>query len=388
MSQKQVGPGDKKTLGGIGSSLGRSAGGAGGPSAPPGPGPTEQERQALAQRASSLGSRLGSLRSEASLSRIRGQLGDLDSVLSGLPVSLQQVRQGGYLYKGYLEQKVEVLRQQWQGLRQRLDSEAAQQSRYLVQQADALQQRLSSMGANYYAPTLDALERDLNALQGKVNDVVSTLQGTFDDIQSNAQQTAGQLKQIAWLQQQVAEASFGGMRPGENVVEGIAAQYLTEGDKDGPKGILYLTDQRLLFEQKEDVATKKVLFVTTAKERVQKLLLEAPIGGVQPRASESGALMWKKELLEVDMTQATVSRARFKLEGDSAPWPGLIGRIRTGEIAGEKVGAAPAAAAAPEQPPAPAAPTVCPTCGARLAAEIVRGMQSITCAYCGTVVRL
>ena len=35
-----------------------------------------------------------------------------------------------------------------------------------------------------------------------------------------------------------------------------------------------------------------------------------------------------------------------------------------------------------------AAPTKCPTCGATLSVEIVRGMREITCEYCGSVIRL
>ena len=38
-----------------------------------------------------------------------------------------------------------------------------------------------------------------------------------------------------------------------------------KGGEDNPQGILYLTDQRLLFEQKQEIGAKKVLFITTEK---------------------------------------------------------------------------------------------------------------------------
>lgn len=383
-SQRQSGAGRSvKQQSGAGARLRKEAGTTRPKPAPAAPTLSEEERSALSQRASSLGSRLSGVRTEASLGDLRSSLGRLDSSLNSLPAALEEVRQRGYVYRGYLENKIEVLRRQWQGLRDRVDSEAAQQGRLLMREADGLQRRLSRMGSDLHAATLDAIERDIDALEGKVDDVVRALQGTFDTIESNTHQTERQIQSVRWVQEQVAAASFG-LRPEENAIEAVSAQYLTDGD-DGPKGILYLTDQRLLFEQKEDIATKKFLFVTTERERVQKLLLEAPIGGVQPQASERGALMFKKELLEVALTSADVSQALFRLEADSESWAALIGRVRTGEIAGERIDAE---EAPPPAAPTAAAPTVCPTCGANITTEIVKGMQSVTCEYCGTVIRL
>jgi hypothetical protein len=389
-SGKDFGGSQKKGSGGIGQQLGQGMGSALSgqrPANPPsGPDPAQQEREALAQRASSLGSRLSGVRSSATLGDIRGSLGRLDSLLAGLPGLLEEARRGGYVYKGYLEKKIEVLRQQWQGLRTRIDSEAAQQGRQLSMEADRLQQRLSAMGTALSAPTLDALERDVGSLESKVRDITSTLESTFGTLESNAQQTEQQVKSSKKVLDQVAAASFR-LRQGENIVDAVGAQHLTDGEKEGPKGFLYLTDQRLLFEQNEKVATKKFLFVTTASERVQKLIFEAPVGAVeQARPSERGALMFKKEIMELSLTQGDITRAVLRLEADSEDWSALIGRARSGELAGERVGAAAAAPAAVTASPANV-PTKCPTCGATLP-ELVRGQMSLSCDFCGTVVRV
>jgi hypothetical protein len=358
-----------------------------------------EEAQALQQRASSLGSRLNAARSNATLGDLRGSLGRLDSVLSVMPAALDEVRRGGYVYKGFLEKKIDVLRQQWQGLRTRIDTEAAQQGRILSQQADMLQQRLSALGIAPAAPALDALERDIVALEGKVSDTANALSNQFNTIEQNAQQTDQQIKGLKWLLDHVAAASFR-LRQGENAIEAVGAQYLIDGEKDGPRGFLFVTDQRLLFEQCEDVATKKFLFITTASEHTQKLLVDVPIGAVERAApSERGALMFKKEILECSFTGADLSRAVFKLDADSETWAALIGRVRSGDIAGEHVGAvaaAPAAgapagaagavAAAALAAAVPDLPSKCPTCGAQLP-ELMRGQISLTCEFCGAVVR-
>lgn len=386
-NEKSLG-GSQKGGSGVGSQLGKGLGSAMSsqtpPGTPPGPGPALEERQRLAERANSLSGRLTQVRSSATLGDLRGSLGRLDALLNNLPAALEELRKGGYLYKGYLEKKIEVLREQWQGLRARVDSEAMQQGRMLSMEADQLQQRLSAMGGNLVAAALDALERDIVALEGKVQSAANTLQRLYDTIEQNGRQTDQQIKSAKQLLQHIAAATFR-LRQGENPVEEVEAQYLVDGD-NGPKGYLFLTDQRLIFEQNENVATKKFLFITTASERVQKTLWEVPIGGVtQARPSEKGALMFKKEILELEVSGADIARATLKLDADSEDWAALIGRVRSGDIATEKVGAG--AAAAEVQATPANVPTKCPTCAAQLP-ELMRGETSLKCQYCGTIVRV
>ncbi len=378
---------------GIGSQVGRQLGGAATP--PPSAGAAgEEERQTLEEQASRLSDRLSDLRRRASLADLRDRIEDLSGLLANFPAVLEKARQNGYLYKSYLENKIRVLQEQWRGLGQRIDREAAQQGRVLTREADGLQQRLSAMGTRLRADALNALDRDVSALESKVEDTFRDFYGFFDNVETNARQTEQQLRAITWTMEQVAEASFR-LRVDENVIEAVEAQYLTDGD-EGPKGVFFLTDQRVLFEQKEDVATKKFLFITTEKERVQKLLLEAPVGAVErAKPGERRKFLSKQELLELTLgPQAPVTLALFRLKGDSEPWQGLIGRVLSGDIDRERVGAAageeaPAEKAPPAAAGEPAAgPTACPTCGANITTEIVRGMQSIQCEYCGTVIRL
>ena len=92
------------------------------------------------------------------------------------------------------------------------------------------------------------------------------------------------------------------------------------------------------------------------------------------------------EYLELLFTpEADLSGAMLRLRGaDNEAWAGLIGRVKSGEIAKER--SRPKDEAVLEA--ARAAPTKCTTCGAALDVEIVRGMREITCEYCGTVIRL
>ena len=82
--------------------------------------------------------------------------------------------------------------------------------------------------------------------------------------------------------------------------------------------------------------------------------------------------------------RAPVRNATLRLEADSEVWQGHIGRVKSGDIAGERTGPRDQAAAEAVK----AAPTKCSTCGASITQAVVRGMTEIKCEYCGAVTRL
>jgi hypothetical protein len=374
--------GSQKVPSGIGGRLSQSGGPPG--QVPPAPTPPGGSEASAAERIASLQRRLAELRNRAGLSDVRGALVRLEGIVAGFPAAVAEIRRLGYAYRAGLEQEAEALQKQWQDLGQKVEAEAATQGQLLLQGVDALQRRLTALPVRPDPQQLDVLERELALLEGRVSSAYEGLKRLYAAAEEKVHQMERLVQSLRWMLDQVAAATFR-LRPDENLVEALEAQYLTEGQQDGPQGILYLTDQRLLFEQKEEVTKKKLLFIPTEKERVQRLLLDLPIGSVQrAEANERGALLWKKELLELALSApAPVSRARFVLKGDSEACQALIGRIQSGDIAEDRVGPAPERAEPPRQ-----LPTRCPTCSAALTTEIVRGMRSITCEYCGTVIPL
>ena len=90
-------------------------------------------------------------------------------------------------------------------------------------------------------------------------------------------------------------------------------------DKTDPKGILFLTDQRLLFEQREEIATKKVLFVTTERKKVQELekgAVKAVMSAVARRDALAGKLSKVVGTFDhADMTEGEVAKYGVKKLG-------------------------------------------------------------------------
>ncbi len=332
---------------------------------------------------------LTELRKAASMTTLADAVGDLDHALANLAPEIQQLRTQGYAFKGYLEQKSNVLAEQWSAVKQSVQAEIQFASRDLSLEADRLDGEFRVIHDYIYADPdrargqLDALKRAVDLAAQKANSAASKIRASFDNIASNASQTKTQIQDAKNCLQLFAEASFK-LYPNEDPVDAVKAQWLKD-DKNSPKGILFVSDARLVFEQREEIAKEKVLFIATKKEKVQKVLIDVPVGAAHKLSeSESGALLWHKELLDVNFVEGTpIRHAQFKLDEDSALWAALINRVVSGDMDKERI--APKAVA---PTPAKSAPTKCPTCAAKLDAPIVKGMQSVKCPYCGTVIPL
>ena len=327
---------------------------------------------------------LGELHEGLLLTDVQNEMEDMRTTLSLLPNEIEELRNRGYAFRSFLENKVEVLVEQWEDAFERVSDEVSRRVRELEREADEAESALRmALGGRDHQ--ISRAENAVETLEHKVDGARSAIRALYDTLQQNVNQTKHQVKKIQWLLEQIDAASFR-LYPAEDPVIACKADYLERRKKEGPKGILYLTDERLIFEQKEKIATKKVLFIATEKEEVQQLIFEVPVGQIEHvKASQKGVL-GGKEMLDLRFgSQADLSGALLRLRGaDNEEWAGLIGRIQSGEIDRDR--ARPKDEEVVEA--ARSAPTKCPACGATLDVEIVRGMREINCAYCGTVIRL
>jgi hypothetical protein len=320
--------------------------------------------------------RFNNLQGKIMLTQINDDLEDIEGAINSLPANLENIRTRGYVFKNYLEKKVETLATQWRDLRPRVEPAIQTQARSLQSDATSVQHTLNR-------GTLAGAA--LAALENKVDAALRNLQGMYDTLDDNVNQTQQQIDDISWTLQQAEQATFGFIAT-EAPVEAVPANWKKDTDKDGVDGVLFLTDQRILFEQKEEVATKKVLFITTEKQKLQSLQWEVPVAQVEKAVGAKKGFMGKDDFL----TLSCVSGAPFRtleihLKGETGEaWQGVIGRVKSGEIAKERT--VPVDQAAAEA--VANAPTKCNVCGATLAQVILRGQTEINCEYCGSKIRL
>ena len=339
-----------------------------------------QESQEALQ---ALRDQLGELQASLMLASVQDDLGEMRTTLTLLPAEIEGIRRRGYVFQGYLEKKVEVLNGQWDDVSQDVSREVPRVTRDLRREADKAERILQqAMGGGTVA--ISRAESAIEGLEHRVEAAKSAVSAMYEALQQNVGQTKSQIEQSKWLLDQLEQASFR-LHPAEDPVSACKAQ-LMETKKDGPEGVLFLTDERLIFEQKEKKATKKVLFLATEKETVQELVFSVPVGQVEKVEASQKGFLGRKEMIELSFSpDADWSGVLLRLRGaDNEEWTGLIGRVLSGEIAKER--SRPKAEAVLEQ--GRTVPTKCSTCGAAISVEIVQGMREITCEYCGSVMRL
>ncbi len=351
------------------------------------------EDQNADYKISSLERQAGDLQTAGLLTSLRDSLEDVDTKLSHLPARLQEMRSKGYVFKSYFEDQVAALQDDWPGLRKRVQREIDQRVRDLkddLERAERAVRRLSSYkGRSLRAAqsTLDRVESELESVERRVSAANDAVRGMFDSKMSDVDAIGYQIDQCIEILDLAAKASFG-FRPGEALVDAVKAKWIKDGRKEGPKGFLFLTDQRILFEQREKVAKKKILFITTSSEEVQELQWEAPLGAlVKAEASEKRkALVLKSERLTLEFkSPAKIREALVELSADSDAWRALINRVLSGDIEKERVAGAAQEAA---QEAAVKVPSRCPSCGASLDVQVIKGMTAIKCQFCGTNIPL
>jgi len=337
--------------------------------------------------------RAADLQKAGRLTEVRDALEDVDAALSQLPADLAAARTRGYVFKSYLEEQIEAMRSQWNATRDNVRREIDRRERNLASELGRVEpavRRLQPYRGRSLSSAQSAIDRvkgDLSSVERQVEAAAAAVTGMFDTVQSGVREVKGQIDECVEMLDWMDKASFG-FQPGETGVSAVEAKWLQDGRKEGPKGILFLTDRRILFEQREKVAKKKVLFITTASEEVQELLWEAPLGALSDAAASEKrqALVLKKERLTLKFRPpATVREVLLEIGGDSDAWRALVNRVVSGDIDQERVQGSQETRARETQAPVP---SKCPNCGAALDTTVIKGMTAIKCGYCGTSIPL
>jgi hypothetical protein len=353
---------------------------------------TDTPAAALAGEIDSLQSEVNSLESKARLADTRGALAAFETGVSGLPQRIVDMRSRGYVFEKDLEQRAGDFNSRWGALRATIEQHIDQEAAALQPDLRALEQQMTQLSGwsnnpDVAQPILGQAKTAASALDERISAVDSTVSGMYSAFKGEVDKFTKHLSQIEWTLAQLSEASFP-LMTAEGGLMAVSAVWCRQGKqtKDDPEGVLFLTDQRVLFEQKQEIATKKVLFIATEKQKVQKLLLDVPIAKADSAKGTKQGLMGHEDHIEINFgSGAPVRMAHFHINGqDCNAWQGLIGRVKAGDFDRDRTVAPDAA----QVERVKSAPTKCPSCGGAITQTVMRGMDSITCEFCGTVIRL
>lgn len=299
--------------------------------------------QDIAGEVSSLNSALSDLQQRSSFNDVATAVNDLDSLINDVLQLTESARSEGYKFQNDLETIVYQAKGQWDGARPQVISQIQQQALGLQARLPTLYpqvQVLNGLLSNPAAalPLLQSTHTQVNTLIQSIDQVQRQLESLYTPINEQADKVKTRLTNVHWAMDQLAGACFKAAA-GEDLVMAVAARWDKEG-KDDPEGILYLTNRRLVFERKEKVATKKVLFITTASQLVQEVLIDQPLANIRSVKGENKGLFGHQDFVEVQFADPKYGTVPFHINGqDSKEWAALIDKARSGQIENERAAA-------------------------------------------------
>jgi predicted nucleic acid-binding Zn-ribbon protein len=348
--------------------------------------------EVLQQNIQSAQYKINDLQNGVRLTSVRDDLEDIDAKIKQLPGVVLEVRTKGYLFEKSLEGKIEALSPQWTSVRPGIVTRINQLTLQLeteVRKIDPIMQELTSRSRNPGAASsyLSQVNSAVETMESKVSSAENSLRGMYDSINSEVENLENHCRQLIEMLDQFASAGFH-LLATEAPVQAVKAVWAVNGkeDNDDPEGYLFLTDQRIIFEQNEEIATKKFLFITTESEKVQKVLFEFPVALVKDVTASKQGLFKNEDHLDILCeVGAPYQKVHLHLDGqDCNEWDATIGRVKTKDFDKDRL--VPVDKAVEEK--VKNAPAKCPTCGGAITKPVLRGQDTITCDFCGSVIKL
>ena len=347
--------------------------------------------QEIANEISSLQSQVSRLQDQVRLSNVRDAVEDLQTNINGMSQRVANLRQGGYAFDKELESQAADFAKQWGALQSTLNAQINSQSSTLqaaIRPLEAQLTQLATVANNPTAarPILTKANATAKQLEDQASAAEKMITGMYDTLRNKVSEVNQHLTELEGMIKNLAEASFKLLPTESGIMAVKAVWYQGEKErKEDPDGILYLTDQRLIFEQKEEIATKKVLFIATEKKKVQELEWEIPVALIENvTTSKQGMLKNEDHIHLTCASNAPHQRLDLHIWQPCDAWVRLINQAKNKDFDKTRAIAIDQA----ELAKAKAAPSQCPNCGGNINQVVMRGMDNIKCEYCGFVIRL
>jgi hypothetical protein len=273
------------------------------------------------------------LENRAGMSEVWADIANLEANLNHAVSLLESARDKGYAFQADLEDIAYDALSRWQKIRAEVEASIETQTRQIGTFLDPVNTQVDRLNSVIDRVSgsdriLSETESEIRHALNAVSDAERTIESAYDDIEQQANVLILRLNQIHWALTQQDEASFNFMED-EDLYMAVKARWDQAG-KDDPEGVLYLTTKRLIFERKEKIATKKVLFLVTAKELVQQVLGAQPVSGIRNVTAKNKGVFGHQDFLEVDFGKQIVP---FHIDGQAAEdWVTWIKNAQSGKM--------------------------------------------------------
>jgi hypothetical protein len=288
----------------------------------------DNELQQLKSDLSSLRSRFSGLESRLSLGDIHQEVVSLGKSLLHLQSQLSDLRnQRNYQFEGLLEDRLTTLLIECEQVDPIVQRAIATEASRLLSEGDRLRGMLNH--ANYLGNNLGdlrtqvgLLRREISGLEEMVNGASHRTRELFAAVNGGHSRLRDTVDTIKGYHAHLDAATFK-LNPGEALFSTAKAEWVVEnsGKIVYYNGVLFLTDQRILFEQNEKVDAFMGLF---GGRQVHELKWQLALPSVDRAGAEvKPQLLGKKELLELIMQSGSNPSkvlVEVKAGADCAAW--------------------------------------------------------------------
>ncbi|MEM9777270.1 MAG: hypothetical protein AAF902_22020, partial [Chloroflexota bacterium] len=273
----------------------------------------------------------------AQLSSIQSEISRIDGAFVDIPLKISDINKRGFVFTKDMDDALALVEDEWlSGLQDAVDDEFDGGLRKLSNSARSLDRAMDQL-VRPNKLMVDKAESQLEQLESLISTTEQSIRGRYSAILLTVNEIYDDLDEADTALNLLNDSEIE-LRGSEAVVMVGEAEWEIDGEDEGPDGYLYLTDQRLLFEQKEEVAEKKFLFITTKSTEVQKLLMDVElrnIDTIEHSEEKRRRLQWgADEILSMTLAgQADLSRLRFHIKNQEAEdWKETLKYVLSGQI--------------------------------------------------------
>ncbi|RLE61462.1 MAG: hypothetical protein DRJ35_00545 [Thermoprotei archaeon] len=315
------------------------------------------------------------------ISEPRKILQQLDGLSVSLPSRLSELRVKGYVYRSYLEKKLENLIDGWMKIRQSfLTNVNDLEKRYKSRLKDIeLQLRESSL----FDPNIAVGEEQrLESIRLELESLCDDIERSVDSILESVRDVEREFASVKWeinnAEQTLDKASRIGLelQQGEFLYAAFTGTLL---GNEKAKCTVFLTNRRFIIVGEKDIVLKKILFIPVKKKKTYITIADMPIGYVKDvKPGKVGFFRGKGVYITAGTEEFVIDMEDYKVDTFIKH---LIKAMR-GDIDNEVI-----INVKPEEKTMPKV-VQCPYCGAPVKVPLIRGVTSIKCEYCGSIIHI
>lgn len=342
----------------------------------------EEEAAEVEAAVSEANSRYNNLIERVKMTSIVRETSSLGNQIEALPEKVEEIRQRGYKFRAYLEGKIEVFAEQWDDINDRVEKWLEEESEELddeLAKCERYKRRLEGTATTTTKDTVDAFSAVLDEMEAQVEASEGKVKAVYEETRNEVSKTNSQIstvvKHLDWLDESDVE-----LAADEGLY--IAAEAEWDDNRDKPDGYIFVTDKRVIFEQRE----KKGGMMGFGGKKVQETLWEVALDTIEKVTPEDKGMFGGKDMMNMKLgAGAPYAEIVCEIKGgiDSKTWAKQINRAVKGHISQEST----------VEPDSELierlrnAPTDCPNCGGTLP-KLAAGDNEVSCKYCGSVVRI